>query len=168
MKTAKIKDLLKKEVLIIELPEDTQFDVLVDNPLWKDGIKFLTGTEEKFHFIEGSYTLLGKPGEIREEDAKAMVERIGEGDPSYQGDWFVNYQDDETMFETATESLLSALETVIFWENPLGKTPPIDMSTLGGSFGELYHEDYIKGIENWHEAELRTFDRSRTLIFVKQ
>lgn len=58
MKTYTIKT-PTAELLIVELPEDTQFDVLVDNPLWKDGIKFLTGPEQKFHFIKGHYTLLG-------------------------------------------------------------------------------------------------------------
>ena len=58
-KTLKIKDLLKKEVLIIELPEETYYEV------FKHGILFKDHLESEREFIEGTYTLLGKPDEIK-------------------------------------------------------------------------------------------------------
>ena len=154
MKTA-TTDLLKKELLLVELPEDTQFDVLVNNPFWKDGIKFLTGKDEKFHFIKGSYTLLGKPDEIREEDVEDLVEQ------SIHTGLFAHYVKDIPVntycYKTAKESLLSALESEVYWENPLNnkldKSKPLIIQT--------------EHLNKWKEAQEKTFDRNRTLIFVK-
>jgi len=161
MKTLEIKDVLKKDVLIVELPEDTQFDVFVDNPIWKDGIKFLTGPEEKFHFIRGNYTLLGRPDEIKEEDAKELVKQ------SLHTGLFAHYVKDIPVntycYKTATESLLSAIESEIFWENPEGKFPRY-------AFDENINPKDIKARayhQKWHEAESRTFDKTRSLIFIK-
>lgn len=156
MKTHHSK-LLKKELLIVEIPEDTQFDILVKKPLWKDGIKFLTGKEEEFYFIVGSYTLLGSPDEIREEYARPLVKQ------SIHTGLFAHYVKDIPVntycYKTAKESLLSAIETVIHWDvNP---------------FGEYDKINWFKASENtptmqeWNEAETITFDRKRSIILIK-
>lgn len=51
---------------------------------------------------------------------------------------------------TVKESLLSLLESEIYWDvNPLA------------------NEIHAPDIEEWHEAEQKTFDRNRSLIFKK-
>ena len=167
MKT-KIITSLKKELLLVELPKDTQFDVLVNNPLWKDGIKFLTGTDEKFHFIKGSYTLLGKPDEIKEEDAKAFVDR----DKSVMFE-YKNYNGGKH-YLTDLESYNSALESEIYWNvNPLGTEPNhIDykFEKYKGEYhfkSESHKSRYGNAYEKWQQAEFDTFNKNRTLIFVK-
>ena len=146
---------LKKEVLVIELPENTKFDVLVNNPLWKDGIKFLTGTDDKFHFIKGSFTLLGKPDEIKDEYVKEFVDKV---DLNYGKRWcaFENYIISGEHFSSALASFHSALESEIYWVNPLNnkldKSKPLIIQT--------------EHLNKWKEAQEKTFDRNRTLIFV--
>ena len=60
MKT-KIITNLKKELLIVEIPEETYYEV------FKHGIYFKDHLNADRGFIEGSYTLLGSPDEIKEE-----------------------------------------------------------------------------------------------------
>lgn len=154
----KIITTLKKNILIVELPENTQFDVLVNNSLWKDGIKFLTGTEEKFHFIKGSYTLLGKSDEIREEDARELVDisrRYG----------YKNYNKKDEMsnsyFISAVDSLLSVVESVIYWDvNPIKH--PKDYSLAHQSLNWYTNQE-----KKFIESEQKTFDRNRSIILVK-
>lgn len=125
IKTAKI------ELLIIELPENgNTFDDLT-----------------LLNYETEGYTILGKPAEIREDDARELVQKISFG--------FKNYKSkDIEFFLHAKESLLSAIESEIHWENP------IKVHTWASENTDIYHKQ-------WHEAESRTFDRSRTLIFVK-
>lgn len=141
MKTHTIKT-PSAELLVVELPETgSTFDILTAINSETEG-----------------YTLLGKPDEIREKDARKLVERIGVGDPAYQGDWFVDYHDDEYMYETARESLLSLLHTEIYWS-----VNPIELEKWENDFG-------MSGniiTDEWKEAEQKTFDRSRTLLFKK-
>lgn len=159
MKTYKIKDLLKKELLIVELPRVCDYE-LDDEMLW--GINLENGFTYR---AEGSYTLLGKPDEISEENAKEFVERIGDGDPCYQGDWFVNYQDHESMFETAKESLLSLLESEIYWDvNPYESKADSLVSDNSANGCALYR----KAFHEFCEAEKKTFDRNRSIILVTQ
>src|SRR5690606_1537851 len=74
--------------------------------------------EEKF--ISNKYMFLGKLTDITEEMAEPLVEKVGENHPSYQGDWYMNYQDDETMFEAALGSFHSGLESEIYLNgNPI-------------------------------------------------
>ena len=55
---------------------------------------------------------------------------------------------------TAVEYLIEMIESEIYWENP------IKVHTWASENADIYYKQ-------WHEAELRTFDKSRTLIFVK-
>lgn len=137
---------LKKDILVIELPENTKFDVIADNSLWKDGVKFLTGKDEDFNFIEGNYTLLGKPDEIKEEDVRSLVS-------------------DFDAFENSKYYYLHGfwklIESEIYWNvNPVKL---FDMDNLLKDKHITYDE-----IKKFNEAELCTFDRKRTLIFVKK
>ena len=135
MKTAEIKDLLKKEILIVEIATGL-------SQIRKNTLSVLK---------HDGYILLGKPDEIREEDARELVEKV------MNCQHFQNYKGrKENDFanlwcKNATESLLSAIESEIYWENPI---PPFAKQ------GE-------KISAKWYEAESRTFDRNRTLIFVK-
>lgn len=164
MKTHTIKT-PTAELLIVELPRVCDYE-LDDEMLW------VINLENGFTYrAEGSYTLLGKPDEISEEDIKELVE-WGDADPS--GDRFIigyrsyfdGYSDDVPLFtcKTPTESLFSLLESEIFWNvNPLGKEKPnFDPFLIYGQ-----NEYWVDLKNNWYEAEQKTFDRNRTLIFKK-
>ena len=151
MKHVEIKDLLKKELLIVQLPNRTTDFSVVNN----DEATLICAFHEyegclKMKEIPKGYTLLGKPDEIKEEDAVEIVQQ------SLHTGLFAHYVKDIPVntycYKTATESLLSAIESVIFWENPFGES-------------KYFHGEYT---DNGRiAAELRTFDRNRTLIFVK-
>lgn len=159
MKAYHIKDLLKKDLLIIELPEDNWLSVF-PRFIW-----ICDRETNEYHHIKGSYTLLGKPDEIIEDDAMELVQCINVGTTNKyiaSVEFFNNVNN--RYYETAKESLLSAIESLIFWENPHGKFPRYN-------FDESVNPNDIKArfyYQKWHEAELRTFDRSRSIILVKQ
>ena len=156
MKTATI-DLMKKELLIVEIPEETYYEV------FKHGILFKDHLESEREFIEGSYTLLGSPDEIKEEDVKDLVEKITTR--QYKNYGYVPHYFGY-LLSTALESFNSALEKEILWENPYGKEPieNLQSSTFGGE-KTIIHRNQMNIL--WNEAESRTFDRNRTLIFIK-
>ena len=174
MKTAEIKTLLKKELLIVELPEEYSLDYTYYREDDETEIAFYLGDDcvQLKHF-KGDYILLGKPDEIREDAAKELVESNfiefwypNEFD-GYGFDKFKNYKTAEFSEVDAIESLLSALESEIYWENPMGIDEPIEnfqSSTFGGE-KTIIHRNPMNIL--WHEAESRTFDRNRSIIFVK-
>ena len=159
MKT-KIITSLKKELLIIELPEETYFEV------FKHGILFKDHLEAEREFIEGSYALLGSHDEIKEENVKGLVEIVGEDD--LLGTFYKDYKNPHYMMQpnSALESFNSALEKEILWENPYGKEPieNLQSSTFGGE-KTIIHRNPMNIL--WNEAESRTFDRNRSIILVK-
>ena len=160
MKTYHIKDLLKKDLLIVELPENGYYEV------FKHGILFKDHLESEREFIEGSYTLLGSPDEIKEDEAKELVEETEMGVKLNSKKYKYRAYDSQLGYATATESLLSALESEIYWENPYGKEPieNLQSSTFGGE-KTIIHRNPMNIL--WNEAESRTFDRNRSIIFVK-
>ena len=172
MKTHTIKT-LKAELLIVELPEKYDLEWMNDEKYIRAIIDSRNHIEERLGNSPVSYTLLGKPDEISEDDAKELVESNfiefwypNEFD-GYGFDKFKNYKTAEFSEVDAIESLLSAIETFIFWVNPLGIEEPIEnfqSSTFGGE-KTIIHRNPMNVL--WHEAESRTFDRNRTLIFVK-
>lgn len=138
---------LKKEVLVIEAKSK---DIACGFIFNKYGLKELLKWE-----------VLGTPDEIKEEDVIFLVET---DEISDVGDYrhqliFIDYQDEEKAFETALESFNSALESEIYWENPVKL---FDMDNLLKAKHIAYDE-----IKKFNEAELCTFDKKRTLIFVK-
>ena len=153
MKTATLK--LKRKVLVIELPKGTKhyqynnaFETISAEVPNDKGVSF-----EQIR-IEKGYTLLGSPDDLKEEDVIDLVESwesvAKDGTRAYQ-----NYKDGIPKKRTALESFNSALEKEILWENPYAEP-----------------DKFIDGFDNpcyewWHEAESRTFDRTRTLIFVE-
>ena len=129
MKTA-TTDLLKKQLLIIEISKQTILTKTSTGYMLRDN-----SNNEDF-FIDG-YTLLGKPNELKEEDAEKL---------------FYNPIDSTNLTHYANlRNLFSLLESEIYWENPWG---------VNGA-----HLDSYKDL--WHEAQQKTFDKNRTLIFVK-
>ena len=160
MKT-KIITSLKKELLIIELPEETYFEV------FKHGILFKDHLEAEREFIEGSYALLGSHDEIKEENVKGLVEIVGEDD--LLGTFYKDYKNPHYMMQpnSAIESFNSALEKEILWENPYGKEPieNLQSSTFGGE-KTIIHRNPMNIL--WNEAESRTFYKNRSIIFVKK
>ena len=157
MKTYHIKDILKKDLLIVELPENGYYEV------FKHGILFKDHLESEREFVEGSYALLGSPDEIKEEDVKDLVEKITTR--QYKNYGYVPHYF-QYLLSIVLESFNSALEKEILWENPYGKEPieNLQSSTFGGE-KTIIHRNQMNIL--WHEAESRTFDRNRSIIFVK-
>lgn len=138
------------ELLIVELLENTKSWEFLDGNFWADDKQLFINGFTPFH------TLLGKPDEIKEEDVKDLVKQ------SIHTGLFAHYVKGIPVnvycYKTAKESLLSLLETEIYWDvNP--KQFGIYAMTPTG----------IKdtGYDDWYEAESRTFDKNRTLIFLK-
>ena len=141
---------LKKELLVIELPE-WFIDFNFKKPLVE--VRGNEPTLTEFLSI-GDYTLLGKPDEIKDEEVKDLAESWES--VAKDGTWiYENYLGGRIpKKKTALESFNSALESEIFWDvNPLGHS------------AEYY--SYIDDERKWHEAQEKTFDKKRTLIFVK-
>ena len=137
MKTYEIKDLLKKDLLIVELPENKDID------FYEHGRELLLLTK--------GYIQLGKSDEIEEEDAKAFVDR----DKSVMFE-YKNYNGGKR-FLTALESFFSALEKEIYWENPINVIPR----------GEASEHDRVKNQNEFNEAQEKTFDRNRSILLFK-
>ena len=149
MKT-KIITGLKKEVLVIELPENGYWETYRDGTEIRD---FLT--DEKF---VTDYTLLGKPDEIKEDDVSEFVKQSIF--TSLYGHYVSGIDVNTYCYKTALDSFHSALESEIYWNvNPVKL---FDMDNLLKAKHIAYDE-----IKKFNEAELCTFDRNRTLIFVK-
>lgn len=130
---------------MIELPEQWTFNI------YKDQIGFCNEINKPIEQIKGSYTLLGKPDEIKEEDAMELVEQ------SIHSGLFAHYVKgipvNTYCYKTALDSFHSALESEIYWN-----VNPIDIK------GQTFSNEH----ENkWQQAQEKTFDRNRTLIFVK-
>ena len=148
---------LKNEILVIETPEETYYEV------FKHGILFKDHLESEREFVEGSYALLGSPDEIKDEDVKDLVEKITTR--QYKNYGYVPHYF-QYLLSTALESFNSALEKEILWENPYGKEPieNLQSSTFGGE-KTIIHRNPMNIL--WHEAESRTFDKKRVKMFVK-
>ena len=154
MKTYRLKDLLKKEVLIVELPQNGYYS------LSENGLNIRDCNSCLLANIKGHYTLLGKCDELKDEDVKDLVKVV-------MGKFYMNYNDDETdPYYTALESFNSALESEIYWDvNPLGFEPKNIVTGHGSShLIELVANSFY---QSWHEAQEKTFDKKRVKIFVK-
>ena len=138
---------LKKEVLVIEAKSK---DIAWGFMFNKYGVKELLKWE-----------VLGKPDEIKEEDAEKLVESwesvAKDGTRVYE-----NYKNGIPKKRTALESFNSALESEIYWDNPWGDRMPIFVEASPSAFKFVEKEK-----ERWKEAQEKTFDKKRTLIFVK-
>ena len=163
MKTLEIKDVLKKDLLVVEMPEKYNLDYTYYREDDETEIAFYLGDDcVQLKLFKGDYTLLCKPDEIQEEDAIELVDKV------MQSQHFQNYKarkekDFVKMWcRTATESLQSAIESEIYWTNPFGNREPTHET-----HGLLDSFELTSVCESWQEAELHTFDRNRTLIFVK-
>lgn len=134
------------DLLVVELPR------VCDYKLTKEMIFIMDKERSTIHRFKGSYTLLGKPDEISENDAKELVDK----DPwVWSFESYRDYSIKPTKYNTlitAKESLLSLIESEIYWENP------IKVHTWASENADIYYKQ-------WHEAEQKTFDRNRTLIF---
>ena len=145
MKTATTK-LLKKEIMIIELPRLSNY-TLTSRGLFVEDLE-----TKKNHVFKGSYTLLGKPDEIKEEDAEKL---------------FYNPIDSTNLTHYANlRNLFSLLESEIYWENPYKKPDNYNLWAKYGDFTQ-YGVGLTTESLKWNKAQEKTFNRNRTLIFVK-
>ncbi len=124
------------------------------------------------HFYKGNeIKLICKGDELTEEAAKGLVENAFD---SFDVCWFKDYEvldtsiHDDYTFLTAIESFISAIESKgYFWgENPITepKKPPFLNPNKNGHCENDY-VDYRYDLYQFHEAESRTFNPEKTLIF---
>ena len=148
--------MLKKDLLIVELPENGYYEE------YRDGIEVRDFLTDEVLTL-ANYTLLGSPEEIKEDDVKDLVEKITTR--QYKNYGYVPHYFGY-LLSTALESFNSALEKEILWENPYGKEPieNLQSSTFGGE-KTIIHRNPMNIL--WNEAESRTFDRNRSIILVK-
>ena len=139
MKTYDIKNLLKKELLIIEIPENIKSWEFIDGHFWIDDKKVFIKGFSAFH------TLLGSPDEIKEEDVEDLVESW---EPLDSKVWvYNNYSEGGVEFKTAIESFNSALESEIFWNvNPIKIIPR----------GEASEHERVDNQNKFKEAQEKT------------
>lgn len=153
MKT-KIISTLKNELLIVEIPKESTFREIFG----------LIGADENnspnYHLTVykfSDYTLLGTPDEIKEEDVKDLVEKV----------FGIGYKFGNTTHGKALDSFHSALESEIFWGvNPFKKPENYNLWAKYGDFTQ-YGVGLTTESLKWKEAQEKTFDKKRTLIFVK-
>ena len=152
MKT-KLISTLKKELLLVDLLENGYYEE------YRDGIEVRDFLTDEVLTLT-NYTLLGRPNEIKESDARALVEQ------SIHTGLFAHYVKDIPVntycYRNALESFNSALESEIYYENPFGKEETEIIDGLGSGTIDLAYEN-----KQWQQAQEKTFDRNRTLIFVK-
>lgn len=146
MKTLKIPD-LKKEILVVELERLEYYEI------FKHGIYIKDHANAEREFIEGNYTLLGKIDEIKDEDLDGIVSDFDAFQSTGEGTGFYDY----------IKSFNSALEKHLFWVNP-----------YQDDWDELCEWGYVSidGMtqmksDRYNQAQEKTFDRKKTLIFVK-
>ena len=156
MKTYHLKDILKKDLLIVELPENGYYEE------YRDGIEVRDFLTDEVLTL-ANYILLGSPNEIKEEDVKDLVEKITTR--QYKNYGYVPHYF-QYLLSTALESFNSALEKEILWENPI-KIPSSDdinwfRNQRDGDFSERYTRVF-----DWHNNQEKTFDKKRVKIFVK-
>lgn len=174
MKTAMKTHTIKTptaELMILELPKEAfnAYSIYVREDdetsicyRWNSDVNDL-----RVFKIKGSYTLLGKPDEIREEDAMEVVHEVEGYNPvlkKFHKAYRLYNGRIIRATHTAKQSLLSLLESEIFWDvNPEGRFPRY-------AFDENINPKDIKARayhQKWYEAEQKTFDRNRTIIFKK-
>ena len=156
MKTYHLKDILKKDLLIVELPENGYYEE------YRDGIEVRDFLTDEVLTL-ANYILLGSPNEIKEEDVKDLVEKITTR--QYKNYGYVPHYF-QYLLSTALESFNSALEKEILWENPI-KIPSSDdinwfRNQRDGDFSERYTR-----VLDWYNNQEKTFDKKRVKIFVK-
>lgn len=139
MKTVSLT--LKRKVLVIEY--DSILEMEIDELLHKG-------------LPTNDLKLLGSPDDLKEEDVADVIEKV------MNDQHFLNYNSKEIWdrwCKTALESFNSALSSEIYWVNPIKINNIIleDGTELGVKFKT----------NEFLEAESRTFNRNRTLIFVE-
>lgn len=158
MKT-KIISKLKKDLLIIEMPEGYNLDYTYYSEDNETEIAFYLNEDcVQLKTFKGSYTLLGKPDKIKEEDVKNLVEDKISGKVLGSIPLFSN-NEKKTWSFTALKAFFSAIEKEIYWVNPINLIHTLEYLKRH----RMYHYD----ARQWEEAQEKTFDKNRTLIFVK-
>lgn len=141
---------LAKELLIVEVPENSELTAIGNNENVYYAIKH--DGEEKYTKVANGkdYKLRCKGSDLTEEIAKEYVKGFQFGTKENPHLRWLDYKSDYYHKLTALESFKSAIEA------------------NGYCFGFYSSLAAYKGkFDNWEEAESRTFNLSNTLIFEK-
>jgi len=163
MKTLEIQT--NKRLLIVEGEIEKIIDV---QPGFNTGVI----EDKKFIAIKGKAKLICKGSELNEEIAKGLVEKV------MNNQHYQNYNSKSVVdrwCKTALESFISAIEAQgWFWgQNSLGEPKMSDYGWYASGHPEedsgwMYEEgedEYYKAFKKWQEAEAKTFNPDKSLIF---
>ena len=109
---------------------------------------------------DGIWMPIGLVNTIKEEDVSEFLKQSIF--TSLYGHYVSGIDVNTYCYKTALDSFNSALESEIYWENPWGDRMPIFVEASPSAFKFVEKEK-----ERWKEAQEKTFDKNRTLIFVK-
>lgn len=138
---------LNKRVLVVDMPRICDYEV------FKHGIYFQFENGDR-DFIDGEFDLICKGCELTEEIAGEII-LFNENTGLYDG------------YYSPLVAFTSAIEAKDFWwkNNPFEKPDFMDGSYDNNGFGDVDKRQYKKDLKEWQEAESKTFNPDRTLIF---
>ena len=145
MKTKTIKS-LKKELLVIE--DSAAIDFYEINPRML-AFNMLDGSIKIF---KGNFTFLGKPDEIKEDDLEGLFKEYKDG--------YFSFNKSLIKYNTKIRAFNKLIESEIYWENPELKLSDFEYFLPSINEG-------VKLQKKFNEAQEKTFDKKRTLIFAK-
>lgn len=143
---------LKERLLIVEYNEKIEIEsVLEVNTDFEKGVL----KEKKFIAVPGNLKFICKGPDLTEDIAKGFIDCIDEK-------FYTNYKSDKWRY-TALASFISAIESKGYhWgENPHEK----EVDSLAEDNSANGCDKYRKAFHEWQEAESRTFNPSKCLIF---
>lgn len=152
---------LKKRLLIVEVDDNisTAKNIKIDVGVLKyDVDKYLDGSSNVWicnkKELSGKFELICKGDELTEEIAKELVDLHSHGTAfkNYKGLWV-------DRCSNALESFISAIEAKGFW----WKNNPIERDNIELDDGRVLNVKYNS--KEWQEAESKTFNPEKSLIF---
>ncbi len=148
MKTLEIIGVLKKDGMLVELEEN--------GSIYDD--------MTSFRLLTKGYEVLGMVNDLTEEICEPLVHKFNILHTFYKNYGIKSSRDSliDDSFISPLESFHSALETKVYWENPIPEPP----FTIGEKGTKIYSVG-SKYIIEYKNAQSRTFDKERTAVLVK-
>lgn len=150
-----------RTLLFVKMPEGSyRFKVFNDEwrPYLSSFLELYPGciATHREYLLVGAWQLLGKVGEIKEEQAAVFLEETD--NPYWKGQdlKFIDYESDDNCFATALESFQSLLRKErVYLVNPYGEKPEVTEFMYTGVPDEIENA-YNKSLAQWQDAEERT------------
>lgn len=156
MKQLELELELKERLLIVELPEDYTFNTYADK------LTICNEINKPVALIRGKWELICKGSELTEEVAEGFVEESKYMNQDSESGWIDYKVYPDGLILNPLESFISAIEAQgYYWGENTIKEPIENDYNLGDIHSGFFHKKY----NEWQEAESKTFNLSKTLIF---